>query len=171
MISCTKALVHGDCHFMLCLTNPDIDLGFDQKEYTSRVIGKDYLIPVSASNEDGTPVYSLPGTKKSPIPHLVYSEPSGLGQMISAMLKRREGPVYLQQHSESPAADNLKSMAEENHGIAWVASMRLKRVRDGRPLSQAGDDTWRIPVDITIFKANGHLPTVAEKFWSLVEAH
>jgi phage protein D len=91
--------------------------------------------------------------------------------MISAMLKRREGPVYLQQHSESPAADNLKSMAEENHGIAWVASMRLKRVRDGRPLSQAGDDTWRIPVDITIFKANGHLPTVAENFWSLVEAH
>ncbi len=91
--------------------------------------------------------------------------------MISAMLKRREGPVYIQKHSESPAADNLKSMAEENHGITWVASMRLKRVRDGHPLSQAGDDTWRIPVDITIFKANGHLPTVAEKFWSLVEAH
>jgi hypothetical protein len=49
--------------------------------------------------------------------------------------------------------------------------MRLKRVRDGRPLSQAGDDTWRIPVDITIFKANGHLPAVAENFWNLFEAY
>jgi len=171
MISCTKALVHGDCHFMLCLTNPDIDLGFDQIKYASKIIGKDFLIPVSASKEDGNPVYSLPGTRKNPIPHLVYSEPSGLGQIISAMLKRREGPVYIQKHSESPAADNLKSMAEENHGVAWVASMRLKRVRDGRPLSQAGDDTWRIPVDITIFKANGHLPAVAENFWNLFEAY
>lgn len=168
MDACTKALVNGDCHFMLCLTNADADLGFDQNKYASKVIGKDYLIPVSAADEDGKPIYSLPGDPDTPIPHLVYSESSALGQMIDAMLKRRKEPVYLRQHSESPAADNLKSMAEENQGIAWVANMRAKRIRDGRPLAQAGDDTWRLPVEITIFRANGHLPAVAEKFWELV---
>lgn len=170
MNSCSKALVHGDCHFMLCLTNADIDLGFDQKKYASKVIGKDFLIPVSAAKEDGKPLFSLPGTPNKPVPYLVYSEPSGLGQMISAMLMRREEPIYLQQHSESPAADNLKSMAEESHGIAWVARMRVNRAREERPLVQAGDDSWRIPVDIKIFRANGHLPAIAERFWNLIEA-
>ena len=171
MTSCAKALIHGDCHFMLCLTNPDIDLGFDRNKYDSRIIGKDYLIPVAAAKEDGSPIYRLPGTRKNPIPHLVYSESSALGQMIRAMLERREEPVYLKQHSESPAAENLKSMAEERLGVTWIAGMRLNRVRDGHPLSQAGDDSWRIPVDITIFRANGHLPAVAENFWDRVEAH
>jgi DNA-binding transcriptional LysR family regulator len=169
MTTCAKALIHGDCHFMLCLTNADIDLGFDKNEYNSKVIGKDFLIPISAAGDDGKPLYMLPGTPAKPIPHLVYSETSALGQIISAMLKRREEPVYLKRYSESPAADNLKSMAEKNHGIAWVVNMRAKRVRYGHPLVQAGDDSWRIPVDITIFRANGRLPAVAENFWELIE--
>lgn len=90
--------------------------------------------------------------------------------MISVMLKQKGEPVYLQQRAESPAAENLKLMAEQKQGVAWIASMRLGRARDDRRLVQAGDDSWRIPVDITIFRANGLLPAVAENFWAQVEA-
>jgi len=169
MDSCTRALIHSDCHFMLCLTNADADLGFSREDYASKVVGRDFLVPVSAANEDGTPLYLLPGTPKKHIPHLVYSERSALGQVVSAMLGRRESPNFLKRHSESPAAVNLKSLAEEKHGVAWIASMRVNRTSGHQPLVQAGDDSWRIPVDITIFKANGNLPAVANNFWDMIE--
>ena len=79
MVSCAKALTHGDCHFMLCLANEDVDLGFSQPSYASKVVSKDTLVPVSAARQDGTPVYPLPGSPGNPIPHLVYSDSSALG--------------------------------------------------------------------------------------------
>jgi len=169
MDPCAKFLIHGDCHFMLCLSNADVDLGFNQDKYASKIVGKDFLVPVSAATADGKPVYALPGSPGNLIPHLVYSEPSALGQTVKAMLERRDGPNYLKRHSESPAAINLKSLAEENHGVAWIANMRLNRGRDQRPLVPAGDDSWNIPVDIRIFKANGNLPAIAENFWEMIE--
>ena len=169
MDSCTRALIHSDCHFMLCLTNADSDLGFNREDYASKTVGRDFLVPVSAANEDGTPLYLLPGSSDKLIPHLVYSERSALGQMVGAMLGRRQTSNFLKRHSESPAAVNLKSLVEEKHGVAWIASMRVNRASDHPPLVQAGDDSWRIPVDITIFRANGNLPAVADNFWDTIE--
>ncbi|MBT3659440.1 MAG: hypothetical protein HOA30_12915 [Rhodospirillaceae bacterium] len=89
--------------------------------------------------------------------------------MVDAMLARRGG-VHMTRHSESPAAENLKSMAEDGFGVAWVASMRVRRTTSEKPLVPAGDESWRIPVDIRLFRAAGPLPGVAEDFWNLIES-
>ena len=171
MDSCAKALIHGDCHFMLCLTNPDVDLGFDQAEYLSKIVGRDLLIPVSAASADGKPIFQLPGDPANPIPHLVYSEPSALGQMVDALLSRRGAHSFMRRYSDSPAADNLKSLVEEQHGVAWIAKMRAVTATENRPLVQAGDETWHIPVEIRVFKAKGNLPRIAEDFWERIIEH
>ena len=171
MDTCAQALVHGECHFMLCFTNPDADLGFDQSRYASKVIGRDHLIPFAAPDDDGGPRFRLPGNRSLPIPHLVYSEPSAIGQMVEAMLQRRNGVAQLRRHSESPAAENLKSMAEDGLGLAWIASMRVRRDRQSSNtpvLLEAGDASWRIPLEIRLFRAMGELPEIAEIFWSLI---
>lgn len=169
MDSCARALVQGDCQFMLCFTNPDADLGFAEDRYASKVIGNDFLVPYAAADEDGNPRFRLPGRAGSPVPHLIYSAPSALGRMVEASLARRTEALHIVPHSQSPAAENLKSMAEDGFGVAWVASMRVRRTTSAKPLAQAGDDSWRIPVDIRLFRAAGPLPDVAEDFWNLIE--
>ena len=168
MDSCARYLTQGLCHFMLCITHPDADLGFDQSLFESVVVGSDSLIPVSAPDADGAPLHALPGTSESPVKYLYFSEASALGQIVDAMLARHEGPVFVKKDSSSPLAGALKSMAENGLGVTWFAGMLARiGIRDGL-LVQAGDDSWCIPVEIRMFRSRGHLPPIAENFWQSV---
>ena len=168
MDSCARYLTQGLCHFMLCITHRDADLGFDQSLFDSVVVGTDNLIPVSAPDADGAPLHALPGTSESPVKYLYFSEASALGQIVDAMLARHDEPVFVKKDSSSPLAGALKSMAENGLGVTWIAAMLARiAIRDGS-LVQVGDDSWRIPVEIRMFRSRGLLPPVAENFWKSV---
>ena len=168
MNTCARYLTHGLCHFMLCIWHPDADLGFDQSLFESVVVGKDRLIPVSAPDARGLPIHALPGTKKSPVEYLYFSEASALGQIVDAMLARHDGPVFVKKSSSSPLAGALKSMAESGLGVTWIAEMLARiSIADGS-LVLAGDQSWCIPVEVRIFRVRSPLPRMAENFWSLI---
>ncbi len=168
MDSCARYLTQGLCHFMLCITHPDADLGFDQSLFDYVVVGTDNLIPVSAPDADGAPLHALPGTPESPVKYLYFTESSALGQIVDAMLARHEETVFVKKDSSSPLAGALKAMAESGLGVTWFAGM-LARIafREGT-LVQAGDDSLCIPVEIRMFRSRGLLPPVAEEFWKSV---
>jgi DNA-binding transcriptional LysR family regulator len=168
MDTCARHLTHGLCHFMLCITHPDADLGFDQSLFDSVVVGADSLVPVSAPDANGAPLHALPGTPDTPVRFLYFSESSALGQIVDAMLAHHDGPVYVKKDSSSPLAGALKSMAESGLGVTWSTGMLARMaIRDGS-LVQAGDDSWCIPVEIRMFRSRSRLPAIAENFWQSV---
>lgn len=169
MDTCAQSIIEGTCHFMICFTNEDADLRFDQSRYASKLIGQDTLVPVSAPDEKGNPSHRLPGTGKKSVRYLAYTNASALRQIVETMLTRRKLPLdTLRISFESPVAGALKSMAEENQGVAWIPQMRISKTESKKPLVPAGDEEWWVPIDIRIFKARGPLPKCAEDFWNAI---
>ncbi len=169
MDTCAQSIIEGTCHFMICFTNEDADLRFDQSQYLSKLIGQDTLVPVSAPDEMGNPRHRLPGTDEKPVRYLAYTNASALRQIVETMLTRRKLPLdTLRTSFESPVAGALKSMAEENQGVAWIPQMRISKTESKKPLVPAGDEEWWVPIDIRIFKARGPLPKCAEVFWNAI---
>lgn len=69
---CIRALIRGDCDFLLTYAHPSILMLLDSDQYPYRVIGVDRMIPVSALSDDGGILHQLPGSAQSPIPYLAY---------------------------------------------------------------------------------------------------
>lgn len=169
MDSCAQSISEGTSHFMMCFTNEDADLRFDQSLHESKLIGRDTLVPVSAPDKTGNPRHRLPGKRKKSVRYLAYTNASALRQIVETMLTRRSLPMdTLRTSFESPVAGALKSMAEEDQGVAWIPQMRIRKTESKKPLVPAGGEEWWVPVDIRIFKARGPLPKCAEVFWGAI---
>lgn len=167
---CVQSLLKGDCHFMLSHYHPTIDLHLPPAHFTSKVVGRDTLIPVTLPDTTGQPIDRLPGTAEEPVHYLAYSETSAIGRAVEHMLTHRDSPVYLNRVFVSHLAAVLKNMSSSGRGMAWLPESSIHEDLVGEGLVAAGDETWFIPVEIRLFRPREPLPPTPEEFWELLAA-
>jgi len=164
---CVQSLLKGHCHFMLCHTHPNVELGLPPTEFRSIVVGHDRVVPVSAPTEDGQPLHRLEGAA-TPVRYLAYAETSAIGRAVDKMLAHRPSSLLMERVFVSPLAAVLESMARAGRGLAWLPESQIKDdLASGRLLVAEGP-AWTIPVEIRLFRPNDKLPLRSEKFWSLL---
>ena len=166
---CVQSLLKGDCHFMLSHSHASIDMHLPPAHFTSKVVGKDVLIPVTLPDTAGQPIDRLPGTPDEPVHYLAYSETSAIGRAVENMLTHLESPVYLNRVFVSHLAAVLKTMSSSGRGMAWLPESNVREDLASGTLVPAGDEKWFIPVEIRLFRSREPLPPIAEEFWSLLE--
>lgn len=166
---CVQSLLKGECHFMLSHYHPSIDMHLPPSHFTSKVVGKDVLIPVTLPDTAGQPIDRLPGTQEEPVHYLAYSETSAIGRAVEHMLTHLESPVYLNRVFVSHLAAVLKSMSSSGRGMAWLPESNVREDLASSALVSAGDQKWFIPVEIRLFRSREPLPPIAEEFWNLLE--
>lgn len=166
---CVQSLLKGDCHFMLSHYHPTIDLHLPPSHFTSKVVGRDTLIPVTLPDTTGQPIDRLPGTADEPVHYLAYSETSAIGRAVEHMLTHLDAPVYLNRVFVSHLAAVLKTMSSSGRGMAWLPESGIHEDLVNGGLVAAGDETWFIPVEIRLFRPREPLPATAEEFWELLE--
>lgn len=166
---CVQSLLKGDCHFMLSHSHSSIDMHLPPAHFTSKVVGKDVLIPVTLPDTAGQPIDRLPGTPDEPVHYLAYSETSAIGRAVEHMLTHLQSPVYLNRVFVSHLAAVLKTMSSSGRGMAWLPESNVREDLASGELVSAGDQDWFIPVEIRLFRPREPLPPIAEEFWSLLE--
>jgi len=166
---CVQSLLKGDCHFMLCHAHASIDLHLPPAHFTSKVVGRDILIPVTLPDTAGQPIDRLPGTPEEPVHYLAYSETSAIGRAVEHMLAHLEAPVHLNRVFVSHLAAVLKTMSSSGRGMAWLPESNVREDLASGALVPAGDDKWFIPVEIRLFRSREPLAPIAEEFWGLLE--
>lgn len=166
---CVQSLLKGDCHFMLSHSHPSIDMHLPTVHFTSKVVGKDVLVPVTLPDTSGQPIDWLPGSPDEPVHYLACSETSAIGRAVEHMLSHLESPIYLNRVFVSHLAAVLKSMSSSGRGMAWLPESDIREELASGALVPAGDEKWFVPVDIRLFRSREPLPPVAEEFWSLLE--
>lgn len=166
---CVQSLLKGDCHFMLSHSHPSIDMHLPTAHFTSKVVGKDVLVPVTLPDTSGQPIDRLPGSPDEPVHYLAYSETSAIGRAVEHMLSHLESPIYLNRVFVSHLAAVLKSMSSSGRGMAWLPESDIGEELASGALVPAGDEKWFVPVEIRLFRSREPLPPVAEEFWSLLE--
>jgi DNA-binding transcriptional LysR family regulator len=166
---CVQSLLKGDCHFMLSHSHTSIDMHLPPAHFTSKVVGKDVLVPVTLPDTAGKPIDWLPGTPDEPVHYLAYSETSAIGRAVEHMLTHLESPIYLNRVFVSHLAAVLKTMSSSGRGMAWLPESDIREELTSGALVPAGDEKWFVPVEIRLFRSREPLPPVAEEFWSLLE--
>jgi LysR family transcriptional regulator, hypochlorite-specific transcription factor HypT len=167
--ACVQMMQRGVCHFMLCHTHPSVEVGLDPQQFLARRVGSDLLIPVSRPDELGRPIDSLGQASVKPGRYLAYAETSAIGRAVDHMLRSSGRHVPLDKVFVSRLAAVLKSMAMEGRGFAWLPASQIEQELEIGQLVRAGDSTWDIQVEITIFRPRDHLPQAAEALWKIVD--
>jgi DNA-binding transcriptional LysR family regulator len=167
--ACVQMMQRGACHFMLCHTHPTVEVGLDPRHFLARRLGCDRLIPVSRPDAAGQPMDSLETASNRPARYLAYAETSAIGRAVEHMLRQSRRHVQLDKVFVSRLAAVLKSMAMEGRGFAWLPASHVDQELEAGQLVRAGDPSWDLDVEITIFRPRDHLPEAAEALWKIVE--
>ena len=167
MQACEKIMLSGQAQFLLCHYHSAASHKLDPQDFISTPLGQDILMPLTIASSDGAPRFSLPGTPNAPVPHLAYSERSGIGRILAAFRAQEAPPVWLKPVFTSHVAIALKSMAGDGRGVGWIpVSLAADDLAPKGRLVPAGDERWNVAIEIRLFRPRARQNERAENFWA-----
>ena len=166
---CIHLLQRGDCHFLITYTHPILQMNLPPDHFTSKVVLRDTLVPVTLPDSEGQPIDVLPGTQDEPVHYLAYSETSAIGRVVEDMIANTDTQLYLNRVFVSHMAAVLKAMSTEGRGTAWLPESHLIKEFANGTLVRAGDARWNVPVDVRLYRSRDPLPAVAEALWARLD--
>ena len=170
---CEDSMLEQRVDFLLCHAHPEVPGRLDRR-FPSAIIGHDALLPVAApaagERRGSRASHRLDGGRDDDVPVLSFSAESGLGRIVStlrgAAIEKAGGRTVFTAH----LATLLRSMALDGRGVAWLPRSLIEDDLRTRRLVAAAPMSWRIALDIRIFRADlGHSPA-ALAFWSAITA-
>ncbi len=167
MQACEELMLQGQSQFVLCHHHPIAPSRLEGAGFASRAVGKDSLVPLTAPDAEGRPLWSLDADQDD-LPLLAYSAESGLGRIVAANRFDQRAPLH--PVFSAQLAATLLGMARGGSGIAWLpTSLAADDVARGS-LVPAGGPDWAVPVGIRLFRPTARQSVAAERFWTHLPA-
>lgn len=151
---CVRALVEGSCDLMLAYAHPAVPVSLDPERFPSVQLATDRFLPVSRADEQGRPLFALPGTRRAPLPYLAYGPETMLGHAADFALRQRQPQgVYLRCCYQNPIAEGLKPLVKAGHGVAWMPASVIRRELESGELVPAGDEAeWGLVLETRLYR-------------------
>jgi LysR family transcriptional regulator, hypochlorite-specific transcription factor HypT len=163
---CEAQMQQGKVHFVLAHSHPKMPGSLDSDAYLSAMMGSDQLVPVSRPTSRGQPQHRL--EKKaagSEIAVLAYTQESGTGRILRAILGRRLAGLAHQTVFTAHLASVLRSMALDGRGIAWLPRTLIEEdLAAGRLVAAAGA-AWTVDLEIRLYRQREDIARAANAFW------
>lgn len=169
MDACEEIMVAGEVHFLLCHFHRNAPTRLDASLFPSIAVGDDQLTPVCAPDQDGRPLWPLPGTSDRPARCLTYSQASGLGRILSAHPAVESAISTMEPSFTSHYAAALLTMAVEGHGVAWLPRTLIEGDLERGRLVRAGPERFDIPIEIRLFRSLHCRNSAADALWNGLE--
>lgn len=164
---CLTALNQGETDYVTALFDGEHliarRLGVESDSYTSIELDTESLIPVSAPNAAGQPLFNLHAADGSPLSFLNYSQECHLGWSLSAMLMNQS--LNLQQHHDAGLADSLRHMTLSRLGVSWLPYSLVREDLGAKRLVRAGGTAFDVPLKITLLRRTVPLTAEAQRLW------
>ncbi|WP_428248603.1 LysR family transcriptional regulator [Ferrovibrio sp.] len=168
MQACEQAMLEGNAQFMLCHGHDAVAQRLDATQFTSRVIGEDRLLPLSAPDAQGGQQSGQPRHRigqDEAMPFLAYSDESGLGRIIAAAQASAPWQAGLKTVFTSHSAAVLRMMARDGRGLAWLPRSLVAEDMAAGHLVAAGNAAEAIPLRILLLRPRARQSQIAESLW------
>ncbi len=163
---CEAQMQEGNVHFVLAHAHPRTPGSLDRDPYLSSVIGGDRLVPVSRPGPQGAPLHRIGGSAAAKgTPVLGYTEESGLGRVVRAVLGRKLEAVPVNVIFTAHLASVLRSMALDGRGIAWLPCTLIEDDLAAGKLVGAADEGWSVELEIRLYRQQRSAGRAAEAAW------
>ncbi|MEO3434459.1 LysR family transcriptional regulator [Inquilinus sp. CAU 1745] len=167
MQACEQVMLRGEAQFLLCHHHESAPCRLDPERFASAVVATDVLLPLSAPDGEGRPLWPLTGKPGAPARRLAYSPESGLGRIVAAN-RPSGGDAWPEPAFISHLAATLLSMARAGEGVAWLPRTLAEHDLETGHLVEAGDETLHIPLQIRLFRPIARQSATAEALWEAV---
>jgi DNA-binding transcriptional LysR family regulator len=145
----------------------------DPDRYDRLELGEESLIPVSAPDPAGRPLFGLPQPGQSsarPISFLNYDERCSLGWALRHALVNSPLASLLQEHHQHNLSNGVRDLALSRFGMAWLPrTMIATELQSGRLVPAAdgksGGSAHDIAMRITAYRRRQPMPVHAEQVW------
>jgi len=162
-----NAISSGECDLVLCYWHPSIEfiaeLSDDRFEHIE--LCEEQLVPVTALDDDGQPLFSLPGTKRQPLSYIGYHASSFMQPVIKQFLQQHPNPPHLLTMNENVHSVSAKAMIKEGFGFGWIPSRLLQNNFRYNRLGLAGGKEWNIPIQIRLYRLKNNPNSNLSHFW------
>ncbi len=162
---CEALMEQGKVHFVLGHSHPKTPGSLDSQAYLSVVVGSDQLVPVSKPTPSGLAQHRLEMKSSREIPLLAYTQESGTGRILRAVLGRKLDAVAHQPVCTAHLASVLRSMALDGRGIAWLPRTLIEEDLATGRLVTAADSAWTVELEIRLYRPRDNIASAAEAFW------
>lgn len=159
-------LANGHIDFYICYHHPDLPDVVDRKRFPSVLIATDASVPVSLPDENGEPLFALPGTRDEPLPHISFSPDAPGGWQRPARLAAQGLEAHLEPSHESTMGEVIREFVLEGRGLAWLQPVLVEQDLESRTLVRAGGPEWDQPNEIRIFRSLGPGRNQLEQIWA-----
>ncbi len=166
-------LVEGSCDLLIAYHHASQPIQLDAARYEMLPLGQEVLSPYVKPNEQGEPLFRLPGTQVHPLPYLGYAPGAYMGRAVEQMLKASATPVHLDRIYETDMSEGLKAMALEGHGIAFLPASAVRRELRSKRLVSAGEGL-ETTLDIRLYRerpGTRKAKASVEAFWNDLARH
>lgn len=165
------ALNQEKCDLVLCYWHPLASGAefFDSEHFDYLVVCEEELIPVSAVNDRSEPLFTLPGSKKQPLPYISYHPNSFMRPLLDHWLENLEGAPHLSTINENLLSVSVKAMVKEGFGLGWLPRRLVADSLNYGRLASAGDSHWHIPLEVRLYRLKNNQRDTLEPFWRQLE--
>jgi DNA-binding transcriptional LysR family regulator len=160
---CVEMLASGQCDLLLSYAHARAPVRIDAERFESRLLSAEELAPVVGKS--APEAWRLPGA--APIPYLRYSAETLLGRLVDLVLADNPGAV-LEARYENSMAEALKAMVLQGAGLAWLPTSTIGKELDSGDLVLAGDERWRIGMEVRLYRRKGAARRAVERLWKRV---
>ena len=162
---CEALMLQSRVQFVLGHAHPQAAGALDDDRYQSVQVGQDKLVPVSSPKGKGEPLHRVGGKPAGEVPVLQYSDESGLGRIVRAVVGRRLESVPVRVAFTAHLASVLRTMALDGRGVAWLPESLVEDdLAAGRLVAAAGSD-WSVPLEVRLYRDRSPAGNAAEAFW------
>ena len=159
------ALSSGRCDLLMVYHSPLVPMSIDERSCPSVILGTDKLIPVSKSDEFGSPLYRLNEARLRQLPLLSYPPETFFGRICNGLIRFRPSETNFNVVVQSAHSRILHSLALDGVGIAWLPERCVREdIASGR-LAICGEDEWSTSIEIRLYASHERSRLLHANLW------
>jgi DNA-binding transcriptional LysR family regulator len=163
------ALEEGSCDLLIVYHHPLAPILLDPEKFGCLTLGHDAFIPLCAPDNNGQPLYRLPGTSAKAVPYLAYTATTFLGRVADIVIKNGPSVSVLERCYEADMAMLLMRMAIEGYGVAWLPQSAVIDELQRGQLVKAGGDEWSTRLEIRSYCSITNENPTMRSLWKTLE--
>jgi LysR family transcriptional regulator, hypochlorite-specific transcription factor HypT len=163
-----QKLVDDDCDILLAYHHQQLPILLDANRFPFLLLGVERILPFSAPDSQGRPMFHLPGASTEALPFMAYSSGAFLGNVVEMMLLNAPEPYNLRRCFETHMSEALKAMVVAGHGVGWLPeSCVTDELKDGKLVS-AGPTSWTTNLEVRLYRSAASQKPVIDELWSFI---
>lgn len=164
---CVELLQSKQAEFMLSYSARNIPALLDPSEFLSHRLTTDQLILVSATNQDGNPLFTLDSAE--PINYLSYASNCLLGKMTENLIENASEEPNFNCVYENTVTESIKAMATQGMGIGWLPRICIQAELNRGDLINIGNENLSMSLDIMLYRPTQRLSNEGESLWAYLQ--